>query len=298
MAPAMWNSGTLRRVFSCGPCGVRRRHRVGHVDREVQIGQQHPLRHRGGAGGEDHDRGVFVVRLHVDGGVVAARHEVGVVEHPIDLALQRDDVLDAGDVGPDLGSQLDVAIRDEERLRLRGAEHVRQLFGPGAIVHGHQRDAEPRAGVVDEDVFDRVHRQHGDVVAPAQSQPLQGVGEPRDLLRHLRVRALLLFADQRDPVRQHRSADVQEFDRVHLAPSSAVRLLLYGLALALSSPEPRRAARRRRTATASCAMAWATGKSAPWRIDRFTKRTPAGSASASRPARARTVGSSWALGTT
>src|SRR3990172_1089809 len=133
-------------------------------------------------------------------------------------------MLDSLELGPDGGGEVQVALADEDRLRLRVVHHVGELFLLAAVVEGDEHSAHPGAGVVGLDVGDGVERHDRHLIALGDAEGLEGVGKAVHALLELGEGAALALAGEGDAVRHHRGGDHQELAGVHTLPPKAITL--------------------------------------------------------------------------
>jgi hypothetical protein len=194
-------------VFSCSAV----------VEREVEVGQLHALRHCGGAGGEDQHRRLVLVDVDEDLVFRRALDQGVQALEALLRPLERDDLSQRRHFGPHGGDEVQIAVASEQQHNLRGVEHEAQLVALGAVVDRHEAGAEPGAGVVDLDELRRVGRHDGDAVAGTHAQRLQRVRQLVDARGHLLVgdARLAVAGDERLAVREDGAADRQELSRIH-----------------------------------------------------------------------------------
>src|SRR3989304_32647 len=108
--------------------------------------------------------------------------EVFVGCHACGAGVVADELLDGLERGADGGGEVEVALADEDRLRLRVVHHVGDLFLLGAVIERDEHGAQLGAGVVGLHVGDGVERHGRHLIALADAQRLEGVGEAVDPL--------------------------------------------------------------------------------------------------------------------
>ena len=188
---------------------------VRHIDRHSEIGEDDPLGQRRCAARVDDDGRVVVFDISEDLFGLMLGNQVVQVRYSLGPRVDTDRVSDGLEVGLDLVRQLEVALADEENLRLGVVAHVGELFLFGAIGQGHEDGAQLRAGVVDLDILHRVEGHHRDLVALGDAQGLKGACEAVDPFLHFREGPRSLPANHRRAIRHDRRGDHQEFGCVH-----------------------------------------------------------------------------------
>ena len=118
--------------------------------------------------------------------------------------------------------QFEVAIADQQRLRLRGVDHVLELGILGAIVERQEREPGLGGGVVAFDVEVGVGVEHRDDFAMRQAELLEDRAQARDLVVQIRIGKASRAEDQDFLPGTIDDRNRDEVNRVHSRDSSSV----------------------------------------------------------------------------